>query len=148
MGSQIKMMSETRKKIEHYLYNYDYIDIKINNIMSNISDSEYNNSYIRWIKNKSSSLEDQVIRNINLERRILKLKKWKNLITAILKKYNETNKLKYHYIKLKYFCRASPLTIQAKLNLSIKEQKDIQAEILQYIFFVAIKKGILKEVIS
>ena len=30
----------------------------------------------------------------------------------------------------------------------MKEQKDIQAEILQYIFFVAIKKGMLKKEVN
>lgn len=132
------------RKIEYYLYNYDYIDIKVANIMSEISDSEYNQSYTRYIKNKSSSLEDQVIRNIGIEQRIYKIKKWKNLITLILKRYKCTNLLYYHFINLKYFHKVSPFKIQETLNLSLKEQKDIQAEILQYIFFVAVKKSMLR----
>lgn len=140
------MTTQTYKKIEHYLYNFDYIDIKISNIEHNITDYDYNQSYYKWIKNKSSSLEDQVIRNIGIEQRIYKLKKWKNLISLILKWYQRTNIINYRFIILKYFQKASPLVIQEKLNLNLKEQKDIQAEILQYIFFVAIKKGMLKEV--
>lgn len=140
------MTPQTYKKIEHYLYNFDYIDIKISNIEHNISDYDYNQSYYKWIKNKSSSLEDQVIRNICIEQRIYKLKKWKNLISLILKWYQRTNIINYRFIILKYFQKASPPVIQEKLNLNLKEQKDIQAEILQYIFFVAIKKGMLKEV--
>lgn len=146
MESLKTMMTQTYKKIEYYLYNYDYIDIKIENIRKYISDVEYNQSYYRWIKNKSSSLEDQVIRNINIEQRIYKLKRWKNTITLVLKRYKEKNISIYYFIILKYFHKLNPITIQEKLNLNLKEQKDIQAEILQYIFFVAIKKGMLKEV--
>lgn len=134
------------KKIEYYLYNYDYIDIKISNIKDDISDSEYNQSYYKWIKNKSSSLEDQVIKNIGIEQRIYKLKKWKHLITCVLKWYEKNNIVNYYFMKLKYFEKANFIKIHEKLNLSLKDQKDIQAEILQYIFLVAIKKGMLKEV--
>lgn len=134
------------RKIEYYLYNYDYIDIKISNIENNITDSEYNQGYYKWIKNKSSSLEDQVIRNIGIEQKIYKLKKWKHLITLILKWYEKNNIVNYYFIKLKYFEKANFIKIHEKLNLSLKDQKDIQAEILQYIFLIAIKKGILREV--
>lgn len=139
-------MSETYKKIEYYLYNYNYIDAKIESIKLDISDSEYNQNYRKYIKNKSSSLEDQVIRNIDIEQRIYKLTKWKNLITFVLEWYKQTNILNYDFMDLKYLKKASPDTIKKELNLSLKEQKDIQAEILQYIFSVAIKKGILREV--
>lgn len=138
------MTSEIFRKIEYYLYNYDYIDIKIANIRSEISSSEYNQNYTRYIKNKSSSLEDQVIRNISIEQRIYKIKKWKNLITLVLRKYKDTNLLYYYFINLKYFHKVSPYKIQEKLNLSLKEQKDIQTRILQYIFFVAVKKSMLR----
>lgn len=138
------MTPEIFRKIEYYLYNYDYIDVKIDNIRSEISGSEYNQNYTRYIKNKSSSLEDQVIRNIDIEQRICKIKKWKNLITLVLKKYKCTNLLYYHFINLKYFYKVSPSEIQEKLNLTLKEQKDIQAKILQYIFFIAVKKEMLR----
>ena len=140
------MENKTYRKIESYLYNYNRIDLKLHSLQSEICDSEYNQNYTRWIKNKSSSLEDQVIKNINLEKRIYKITKWKHLISEVLQKYKKTNNLKYKFINLKYFCKASPLSIEKKLNLSLKEQKDIQAEILQYIFFVAIKNEMLKEV--
>ena len=140
------LRNSTFRKIEYYLYNYDYIDIKIENINFDTDTSDYNQSYYKYIKNKSSSLEDQVIRNIGIEQRIHKLNKWKSLIASVLKKYKETNILKYDFIDLKYFRRVHPITIQKELGLSIKEQKDIQVEILQYIFFLAIKKGMLREV--
>ena len=142
----VNLRNSTFRKIEYYLYNYDYIDVKIENINFDVDTSDYNQSYYKYIKNKSSSLEDQVIRNIGIEQRIHKLNKWKNLIASVLKKYKETNILKYDFIDLKYFRRVHPITIQKELGLSIKEQKDIQAEILQYIFFLAIKKGMLREV--
>lgn len=142
----VNLRNSTFRKIEYYLYNYDYIDIKIENINFDTDTSDYNQSYYKYIKNKSSSLEDQVIRNIGIEQRIYKLNKWKSLIASVLKKYKETNILKYDFIDLKYFRRVHPITIQKELGLSIKEQKDIQVEILQYIFFLAIKKGMLREV--
>lgn len=141
-------IDNTFKKIEHYLYNYDFIDAKIDILKSDILDSEYNQNYTRWIKNKSSSLEDLVIRNIDIERRILKLSKWKKLIDNILEEYGQSNQLFYNFINLKYFYKVDSLTIEKKLNLSVKEQKDIQAKILQYIFLLAIKQNILKEVNS
>lgn len=138
--------SNPYKKIEHYLYNYNFIDIKIDILKSDMIDSEYNQSYTRWIKNKSSSLEDQVIRNISIERRIFKINKWKKLITDVLEEYKSKNKAYYNFIDLKYIRKVNSLTIQEKLNLSLKEQKDIRAEILQYIFFLAIKRQMLREV--
>ena len=70
------MYNSAFRKIENYLYNFNYIDTKINTIISNKSNEEYNQSYTKYIKNKSSSLEDQVIRNIGIEQRILKIRKW------------------------------------------------------------------------
>ena len=138
------MLVETTKKIEYYLYNYDYIETKIDEMKSNISSSEYNQNYYKWIKNKSSSLEDQVIRNINMKRKINKLWKWKQLIDVVLERYKRTNILCYNYIYLKYFCKHNSLVIKEKLDLGVKEQKDIRVEILQYIFFVAVKKSMLR----
>ncbi len=140
------MIAQTRKKIEHYLYNYQAIDQHIEDIKSDISDPEYNQSYYKWIKNKSSPLEDQVIRNIETNKRICKIKKWQSLISFILKWYQKYNITKYDFIKLRYFERYSYKDIEKKLNLSLKQQKDIQAEILQYIFLLSIKKDMLREV--
>ncbi len=139
-------ISNTYKKIEYYLYNYDFIDAKINILKTDISDSEYNQNYTRYIKNKSSSLEDLVIRNMDIERRILKLNKWKSLIDNILKEYGQENQLFYNFIHLKYFIKMDSSEIEERLNISLKEQKDIQAKILQYIFLLAIKNNMLKEV--
>lgn len=94
------MNKTTRKKIEFYLYNYNYIDTMIKNIITKKINEEYNQSYTRFIKNKSSSLEDLVIRNINLEQRISKIKKWQNLIKNIIEEYQRTNNLKYSFIFL------------------------------------------------
>lgn len=136
----------TFKKIEYYLYNYNTIETKINILKSDMLDIEYNQNYTRWIKNKSSSLEDQVIRNIDIERRILKINKWKKLITDVFNYYKLKNKKNYDFMILKYINKDDFSKIQEKLNLSLKEQKDIRAEILQYIFFLAIKRQMLREV--
>lgn len=140
------MILNTFKKIEYYLYNYNLIDIKINNLMLDMSDSEYNQNYKKWIKNKSSSLEDQVIRNIDIEKKVHKLKKWKHLITLVLQEYKIKHELKYNFINLKYFDKVKPLKIEERLNLSLKEQRDIRAEILHYIFSLCLKKNMLREV--
>ena len=141
------MYNQAFRKIEHYLYDYHYIDIKISTLKSNIKDAEYDQNYGKYIKNKSSSLEDLAIRNIELEQRIYKIKKWQNLLTKIIEEYRETNNLKYLVIVSKYFNRDNSIVIENKLNLSYKEQKELQNEILQYIYFAAIKNKILvKEV--
>lgn len=132
------------KKIEYYLYNYDYLDTKIENIEFDINNSEYNQNYTRWIKNKSSSLEDQVIYNINTERKIARLLKWKKIIGKVLNKYLKDDILKYEYIELKYFSKNTPSVIKEKINLTIKEQKDIQNQVLEYIFLIATKNQLLK----
>ena len=144
MENQLRKI--TFKKIEYYLYNYDYIDIRIDNIRMDINSLDYNQNYTKYIKNKSSSLEDQVIRNIDIEKRIYKLKRWKNLITFVLKKYRKTDILKYNFIDLKYFRKVSPNIIQKELGLNFRERMNICNEILQYISFLAIKKGMLREV--
>lgn len=140
------MYNPAFRKIEYYLYSYEFIDMHIEDLKMDISDLDYNQNYTRYIKNKSSSLENQVIQNINLESRILKIRRWQDLITSILKKYEQTNILYYRFIDLKYFRKDSYLKIQEKLNLSLKKQKDIRDEILQYIFFVARKNNMLREV--
>lgn len=141
------MYNPAFKKLEYYLYNYEFIDRHIENLKSNLYNSDYNQNYTKYIKNKCSSLEDQVIKNINLEKRIFKILKWKKLITLVLEKYKNSNLLYYRFINLKYFRKDNAITIQEKLNLKLKKQKDIQAEVLQYIFFVAIKNNMLvKEV--
>ena len=138
----LTMMNLTRKKIEKYLYNYNYIDARINALISNKSDEEYNQNYTKYIKNKSSSLEDQVIRNINLEQRILKIRKWQNLIKNILEEYQKTNNLKYSFIILKYFDRENPILIENKLNLDFKQQKELQNPMV--IKYVILKKKMVE----
>ena len=61
------MYNPVFKKIEYYLYSYEFIDMHIEDLRSDLSDFDYNQNYRKYIKNKSSSLEDQVIKNINLE---------------------------------------------------------------------------------
>ncbi|MCI8548123.1 MAG: hypothetical protein HFJ38_04455 [Bacilli bacterium] len=142
------MYNPVYRKIEHYLYNYEYIDIQIEKLKADITNSEYNQNYTRYIKNKSSSLEDLVIKNIETERRILKIKKWKKLINKVLTHYKNSNNINYKFIILKYLRRLNYIDIEYKLNLSFKEQKDIQNAILEYIFFVAIKNNMLAKEVS
>jgi len=54
--------------------------------------------------------------------------------------------IKYKFIDYKYLKKYDMNKIKEKLNMNFKEQKNIQANILQYIFAVAIKKELLKEV--
>lgn len=140
------MYRETIRKIEYYLYNYNLISFKIDLLKTNIDNFDYKQTYNVWIKNKSSSLEDEVIRNIENEQRILKFKKWKRLIDEVLENYKIKDKTKYRFICLKYFRKLKPIKIQDKLDLSYKEQINMKMEILSYILAVAIKKNMLKEV--
>lgn len=142
------MNNSTYRKIEFYLYNYNYIDLMINNIIAKKTDCEYNQSYTRYIKHKSSSLEDQVIRNIDIERRIFKIKKWKNLIRNILERYKKKDKLKYSFIFLKYFARDNPTEIEKKLGITEKQRKDMKKEIMNHILSCAIKNNMLAEEVN
>ena len=107
---------------------------------------DYRQTYNKWLKNKCSSLEEDAIRNIELEQRIYKVRKWQNLITAILEYYKTKDKIKYKFICLKYFKKLTPIKIQERMNLTEEEQDGLRFEILNYIFAVAIKKNMLKEV--
>ena len=88
-------------------------------------------SYNNWIKSKSNlgqTLENSIT-NIENNPIILKLQKWKNVISNILK----------------YFDKKNHEEIQNKLKLNKKEQKDMQVEILQHIFLYSIKKKLLNK---
>ena len=137
---------DTNKKIEQYLNDYTKLDEKIDILKSIIQDEEYNQNYARYIKHRSSSLEDLVIRNMELEQKILKIRKWKSLITIVFNNYKSRNELFYKFLNLKYIEKVDPSYIQEKLNLSSQQQKDIERKILRYIILLAIKNKMLREV--
>lgn len=134
------------KKIEYYLKRYNLLDLKISKLSEFTDEYDYKQTYNKWLKNKCSSLEEDAIRNIELEQRIYKVRKWQNLITAILEYYKTKDKLKYKFICLKYFKKLTPNKIQERMNLTEEEQEGLRFEILNHIFAVAIKKNMLKEV--
>lgn len=134
------------KKIEYYLKRYNLLDLKISKLSEYADDYDYKQTYTKWLKNKCSSLEEEAIRNIELEQRIYKVRKWQSLITAILEYYKTKDKLKYKFICLKYFKKLTPIKIQERMSLTEEEQDSLKFEILNYIFAVAIKKNMLKEV--
>ena len=134
------------KKIEYYLKRYNLLDFKISKLTDETDNQNYKQTYNIWLKNKSSSLEDEAIRNISLEQRIYKIRKWQNLITFVLEHYKSKDKVKYKFICLKYFKKLTPIKIQDRMNLSNNEQEELRIEILNYILAVAIKKNMLKEV--
>ena len=142
------------KKIEYYLKRYNLLDLKINKLSEYTDDYDYKQTYNKWLKNKCSSLEEEAIRNIELEQRIYKVKKWQNLITLILEHYKSKDKVKYKFICFKYFKKLAPIKIQANIlnkiwdKLTEEEQENLRIEILNYILAVAIKKNMLKEVES
>lgn len=135
------------RKIEYYLYNYNDIDIQIEELKEKMLNYEYNQNYDRWIKNKSSSLEDFIIRNDELKEIVVTRYKWKKIITNVLERYKTKDELKYEFINLKYFNKENKFNIKGKLNLSFEEQRNMQDEILQYIFVLAIQNGMLKEAV-
>lgn len=138
------MYNSAFKKIEYYLYTYDLIDWNLGILEKDIRNFDYDQSYNKWIKNKSSSLEEQAINNINIERKIMKIVRWKKLITEILEEYKIKDNMKYRFMYLKYFRRLRPLKIQDKLYISRDKQKDMQDEILNHIFLTAVEKNMLK----
>lgn len=122
------MLKDTRKKIELYLYNFNVLEKKINNLLL-----------------KKSS-ESQINMKKIFEKRIITLNNWRKLIKSVLDMYEKNNSLKYSFIVMKYFKKENYKYIENKLNLNKQEQKDIQYEILQYIFLLAKNKKLLKEV--
>lgn len=134
------------KKIEYYLKRYNLLDLKISKLSEYTDEYDYKQTYNKWLKYKSSSLEDEAIRNVELEQRIYKVRKWQSLITAILEHYKSKDKVKYKFICLKYFKKLTPIKIQERMNLTEEKQEKIKFEILNYILAVAIKKNMLKEV--
>lgn len=134
------------KKIEYYLKRYNLLDLKISKLSEYTDEYDYKQTYNKWLKNKCSSLEEDAIRNIELEQRIYKVRKWQSLITAILEYYKSKDKVKYKFICLKYFKKLTPIKIQEIMNLTNDEQEELRIEILNYILAVAIKKNMLKEV--
>lgn len=140
------MNTNTYNKIQKYLYNYKNIDKTIESIKFDMLD--YNhlgyNNWLKAISNNGKTLEDKII-DIDNNRIILKLRKWKKLISDVLENYKKTDNIKYQYICLKYFDDKSIEEIQSKLKLNKKEQKDMQVEILQHIFLLAIRNNLLKE---
>lgn len=133
------------KKIEYYLKRYNLLDYKISKLTDETDNQDYKQTYNIWLKNKSSSLEDEAIRNIGLEQRIYKIRKWQNLITFVLEHYKSKDKVKYKFICLKYFKKLTTIKIQERMNLSNSQQEELRIEILNYILAVAIKKNMLKE---
>lgn len=134
------------KKIEYYLKRYNLLDLKINKLSEYAEDQDYKQTYNKWLKSKDSNLEEEAIRNIELEQRIYKIRKWQKLINAILEQYKLKDKMKYKFICLKYFKKLTPIKIQERMDLTLKEQEKLKIEILNYILSVAIKKNMLKEV--
>ena len=136
------------KKIEYYLKRYNLLDLKISKLSEYADDYyyDYKQTYNKWLKNKCSSLEEDAIRNIELEQRIYKVRKWQSLITAILEHYKSKDRVKYKFICLKYFKKLTPIKIQERMNLTEDEQEDLKIEILNSMLAVAIKKNMLKEV--
>lgn len=139
------MNSNTYKKIQKYLYNYKNIDKTINAIKLDMID--YNhlgyNNWLKSISNNGKALEDKII-DIENNRKILKLQKWKKLISEILECYKKTDNIKYQYICLKYFENKNIEEIQTQLKLNKKEQRDMQTVILQHIFLYAVRKKLLR----
>ena len=139
------MNNNTYKKIQKYLYNYKSIDKTINAIkldMINYNNLGYNN-WLKSISDNGKTLENKVI-DIENNRKILKLQKWKKLISEILEYYKKNDNIKYQYICLKYFDNKNIEEIQAQLKLNKKEQQDMQTVILEHIFLYAVRKKILR----
>lgn len=139
------MNNNKYKKILKYLYNFKNIDKTIDNIkldMISYNNLGYNN-WIKSISNNGKTLEDKII-DMDNNHVILRLKKWKKLISEILEYYKKTDNIKYQYICLKYFENKSIEEIKSQLKLNRKEQRDMQADILQYIFLFSIRKKLLK----
>ena len=60
--------------------------------------------------------------------------------------YKDKDKQKYDFIILKYIKKINKTIIERKLKLDFNKQGDMRKEILNHIFFVAVKENLCKEV--
>lgn len=98
------MNNNKYKKILKYLYNFKNIDKTIDNIkldMISYNNLGYNN-WIKSISNNGKTLEDKII-DMDNNHVILRLKKWKKLISEILEYYKKTDKYKISIYLFKIF---------------------------------------------
>ena len=120
--------------------------MKINDMKERLNNFSYNHSFNKFIKYKCSNVEKESIRRIEQEKKIEKEEKWLELIENILNEYKNKDKEKYDFIILKYMKKLNKTNIEKKLKLNFNRQRDMRKEILNHIFFVAVKENLCKEV--
>lgn len=140
------MSKQKYKQIEYHLYNFKRINMKIDEMKEKLNNFSYNHSFNKFIKYKCSNVEREAIKRIELEKKIEKEEKWLELIENVLNEYKDKDKQKYDFIILKYIKKINKTIIERKLKLDFNKQGDMRKEILNHIFFVAVKKNLLKEV--
>ncbi len=138
-------INKIKKDIENKLYSYTYMEYEIeelNKMKEKAKSSDVNS----WIKSKgqvSSSVEKEIIKNIDIDKKIEKIQKWKNLIYKIMKHFEENENEKYRYIILKYFRKMSVISIEIKMALPKSTQFKIRDDIILAISLLALKEDII-----
>lgn len=120
------------KKIEFYLYNYNNIDKKIDEIKGGLI-SNVNVSGSTWKKGitvNNNTLENQVIKIIE-NRKILEFKRWQVLIKKVLAFFMKKYPKYYVFMNLKYLKNKSKDEIEETLKLDFNKQKIIKDKLIE-----------------
>lgn len=127
------------KKTEYYLYNYKNIDKKIEEIRNSIIENVSISSYSHLIG--KNTVEEQAIKLAD-NKKIMKLKKIKIVISHYLNIFKTRNPKRYKFIVMKYFNNANPIEIKKELGYDDKQQKDITFMVVSFFYKQFKKVGI------
>lgn len=130
--------------IEHYLYIYQGIDKEIEELEQQKEDTE-GKDINSWIKSNKVNrvVENKAIKNIRIDEKIEKYKKWKEVISNILKDYKKNDLERYTYIKMKYFKKYSINKIEMETSLTKSTQMRLKQDIIYYIAIFAYKEDLI-----
>lgn len=128
-------MEEEYKKIEFYLYNYHKINLLIKQREIQIIDSVNvsNNAWIKSLKEKSNTTEDQAIKLIE-DKLIKEYKEWQVFLKKILVFLYEKKISYYKYLKLKYFIKKDNKEIMKALKIDSERLKILRVKLIEFIY--------------
>ena len=129
------MTEQEYKKVEFYLYNYHKINYLIKNRETDLIDSinVSNNAWIKSIKDRSNTMEDQAIKIID-DNLIKEYKEWQVFLKKILVFLCEKKSIYYKYLKLKYFLNKDDLEIIKLMKIDSKKIKILKNKLIEFVF--------------
>lgn len=140
---------EIDREIAFMLYNYHNLDKLIEQRKNMLIDKMQvtNRAYLCSIHSVHSNTLEDIIEKFDTDCNIVRLKLWKKLINSFLSKlYDEDDMFYYYFIKFKYLIKMDRKMMQEKLNITNKEEKEIDIYLKWLLYQYAIKANLYKEV--